>query len=234
MKSIDACADDRWSILTWNREDGEKPVVRPFRCGSWRHEGACREHCLDVDFARISVAIKEHQHWTYCVLTFDPSQHDSRVSAFKIGVTLWSKLRKRIVYEFGNIKYIQTWEIHGTGWPHVNVLISNKTLWDNLCGNWRKWRKMVLNPMVIECGFGKRFYVQRMKHGGKMSSYLVKLGMELAGYRKDSQIPVNAPRHFRRIRTSRKLLPPRTKNEKITGCLMRMPANVVESALDDR
>ena len=56
-----------------------------------------------------------------------------------------------------------------------------------------------------------------------MAGYLTKLARELTGAGVKSQVPVNAPRHFRRIRASAKLLPPRKKNPDITGILHKMP-----------
>jgi hypothetical protein len=64
-----------------------------------------------------------------------------------------------------------------------------------------------------------------------MAGYLVKLTRELTGAGPKNQIPVNAPRHFRRLRASKGLLPPRKKNDHVTGALVKIPIDELE--IDD-
>lgn len=233
MKSINACEEGSWSVLTWKKEDGSNPQVKPFRCRSWRHEGDCRRECAACDFARILSAVESHRYWSYMVYTYPAGEWPNVAELFRAGVIHWSRMRKRLVQRYGEIKYIQTWEIHRSGYPHVNVIVSNKKLWESLNQDWFYESNRVLQPMAYQVGFGERFWVETVKSRAKMSSYLNKLAMELTSTGKFNQIPINAPRHFRRLRASRKLLPPRMKSDEITGCLMRLSAAVVASALDD-
>lgn len=227
MKSIEACTEKRWSVLTWKKDDGENPSVHPFRCKSWRHEGACREHCAACDFARIAQAVTENKFWVYMVITYPAREWPNVTELFKAGVVHWSRLRKRLDYEYGAIKYIQTWEIHRSGYPHVNVIISNENLYNSTIKDSFRLKKDVIDPMAQEVGFGFVRWLEPVKCAERMSSYLVKLSLELTGTGKFNQLPINAPKHFRRLRSSRNLLPKRIKNDTITGCLMRLPADDV-------
>jgi len=58
-----------------------------------------------------------------------------------------------------------------------------------------------------------------------MAAYTVKLAGEMG---KACQVPLNAPRHYRRLRASHGLLPPRPKNPDITGRLTRKEVEEVE------
>jgi hypothetical protein len=75
--------------------------------------------------------------------------------------------------------------------------------------------------MIVRSHFGKISYCEAMKDGTRMAGYLTKLAKELTGAGVKHQVPVNAPRHFRRIRASIGLLPPRYKDPEITGRLIR-------------
>lgn len=222
MRSIDACQGKEWSILTWNKADGGEPSCRPFACRSWRHEGDCRQECGACDFARICVALEAHQDWTYCVFTYPRFDWPDPADLFRFGVVHWSRLRKRLITRFGKILYIQTWEIHRSGWPHVNVVISNHDLYELawLQSSWENPEFM--QELIVPVGFGMQCWVEPMRSAEAMGGYLTKLGMELTGAGVKNQVPVNAPRHFRRIRATRKLLPPRTKNPEITGQLFKI------------
>jgi hypothetical protein len=59
-----------------------------------------------------------------------------------------------------------------------------------------------------------------MRDQDAMCGYLVKTAKELIGAAGKNQIPINAPRHFRRLRASRGLLPPVHRNPDITGMMV--------------
>lgn len=221
MKSIVACEQGDWTILTWNNEDGSNPRVMPFKCHSWRHAGECRDFCGACDFARVSEAIRSRQHWTYAVLTYPARQWPDVAELFRFGVIHWSRLRKRLIRRYGAIEYIQTWEVHKSGYPHVNVVISNEELYNSTVSNHFLVKKEEIDPMCHEVGFGFCRWLEPLRDNDRMAGYLVKLGLELTGHARKNQTPVNAPRHFRRLRASRGLLPKRLKNDKITGQLLR-------------
>ena len=222
MKSIEACEGGWWTIATWKRGDGSNPALRPFRCRSWRHEGECRAYCGACDFARCADALTRFPNWTYLILTYPHRQWPDVKALFRAGVVHWARLRKRIQREYGDMKYIQTWEIHRSGYPHVNVVVSNENLFKEVARNHRRVREDFLDPACAEVGFGFCKWAETLRDERRMAGYIAKLGLELTGHGVKSQTPVNAPRHFRRIRASRHTLPPRKKSDCITGQLLKM------------
>jgi len=119
------------------------------------------------------------------------------------------------------MKYIQTWEVTRRGTPHVNVLISNEWLYWKVRSDKREFVRGWLRPAAIACGFGKECFVKPVYNKKGMVGYLNKLANELTGASVKDQVPINAPRGFRRLRASQKLLPPRTKNPSYTGRIVQ-------------
>jgi len=142
---------------------------------------------------------------------------------FRFGVVSWSRLRKRIIHEFGPIQYIQTWEVHKSGVPHVNVVISNQSIFESARWNLRALKRDWLEPAVVGSGFGKISYMRPIYDKSGMAGYLTKLCRELTGATVKDQVPVNAPPHFRRLRASRGLLAPRHKQTSYTGRIVQSP-----------
>jgi hypothetical protein len=223
-----ACERKAWTIVTWARAEPGKKRAATFKCRSWRHEGSCRLWKGAQDFVRCKEAIASRNGWTYVVLTFDPKNLEGKDEAFVRGKALWSKLRHSLTRRFGRVEYIQTWEAHKSGWPHVNVLIHNARI--NAMG-WKKFRR-VLKVLAVKAGFGKIIWVEPMKSGDAMAGYLVKLARELTGATVKDQVPVDAPAHFRRLRASRGLLPAPHKNPEITGELRFKRLEAVEVDLE--
>jgi len=138
----------------------------------------------------------------------------------------WDVARKRLVRLYGPIAYVQTLERHKKGGCHVNVVMGNERLADLVEKDWRAWRRSVLIPLATDCGFGPVAWVERCdKASGRLAGYVTKLANELTGAQGKSQIPEDAPPHFRRIRASRGLLPPVAHSE-LTGQLVKVPVPV--------
>lgn len=172
---------------------------------------------------RIAEALEAESQWVYLVLTFAQRDWPSPFEQYKAGGRMWGALQKRIHRRYGISKYIQTWERFKAGGVHVNIVAYNPALIAAVETDWREWRRDWLVPNCVEVGFGKRCWVQIVEaRDGKMAGYLAKLSKELTGSGKDYQIPVDAPRHFRRIRASRHTLPPPFKTD-ITGKLVCSP-----------
>lgn len=227
---VNACENAEWSLFIWSKTDPEKRFLKPFKCHSWRHSGECCRWKGAQDFVRVNEAIASRRGWVYIVLTFDSSRWKDEWMAYKSGVRLWDKLRKRMIRRWGKIKYIQTWERHQSGWPHVNILVHCPLLFADCDGNgWKKVRKW-LELNAIQCGFGMRTWIEPMKEGKQMAGYMTKLSRELIGAGTKNQIPVNAPAHFRRIRASVKLLPKvfKSENSDFTGMLTCSPKSEID------
>jgi hypothetical protein len=167
--------------------------------------------------------MKKHRGWVYLVLTYAGDARKFQRQTFKNGVDHWYSLRKRIERDFGKCRYIQTWEIQADGTPHLNVLIQCKRLFLALSDAHRQIKQGWLAPAAVASGFGHICYCQAVKCKRDATRYLTKTARELTGAGEKCQVPINAPRHFRRIRASRGLLPPRKKDPDVTGRLIQMP-----------
>lgn len=223
MEYVRACQEGKWTLAIWDKATGKGQAV-PYRCGSWRHAGECRDACGECDFARIVEALKRRSHWTSVVLTYPHRAWDGkRADLFRFGVVSWARLRKRLTYVYGPIEYIQTWEIHQSGYPHVNVAISNWAFHTIVRNDDCPENPPFLQELAEPCGFGPQCWATPLYDNSGMAGYLVKLALELHGHSHKDQTPVNAPRNFRRLRASRGLLPPRFHNDKITGRLYTTP-----------
>ena len=230
LRSVRACEERSWSIITWSKADPSNKRTVPFRCKSWRHEGDCRRWKGAQDFVRVRDAIRSRPggSWLYLVLTFDPSEYQDEFAAYRAGLDCWGRLAKRIARQWGELAYVQTWEKHKSGWPHVNVLLWCPLMAAAVDGDgWKSIRANWLGPAAVASGFGLRVWLEPMKNADAMAGYVSKLSRELTGAGVKDQVPVNAPRHFRRLRASRRLLPPPFKRQDITGVLVAHPAPMI-------
>lgn len=170
----------------------------------------------------MSEAMRTRSHWSYVVLTFAQRDWPNKWELYKQGVFMWAKMRKRIVRRFGTMQYVQTWERHKKGGAHVNVVIANRNLYDEISTDFRAIRNGWLEPNAVACGFGMRTWIEPIAGTDGMAGYLTKLSRELTGQGGKDQVPEDAPRHFRRIRASRKTLPPVAHSE-YTGRMVFCP-----------
>lgn len=203
------------------------------------------------DYRRIETAATSRREWVYVVLTLDPRAHADRWAAFRVGGELWHKrLRRRLERDYGRLEYVQTWEQHRSGFPHVNVLLRSPELVARVraLGLERRtakgphgeraalfplWRRE-LARLAPECGFGIRVWAEFIEPESAqgMAAYLAKhaLAGELtrSHMKHGDQRPTQAPRHFRRLRSSRGLLPPRsTSSGEWTGFLVKRPVELL-------
>jgi len=230
---IKACHFRNWTLSLWRKdehpitEDGRRWKDVPYNCRSWRHAGACAKHRAAEDVERIKAALSARQgHYVYVVLTFARESFDGDFGAAYRGIVrCWDRLRKRIVRDWGKIEYVCVVERHADGWPHINLLIRNERLAASCEGNgWKRVRSRWLEPEARACGFGFRTWIEPMRSEA-IATYLVKLAGEMG---KKAQVPLDAPRHFRRLRGSRGFLPPKPKDLDLTGRLWRKEIEEVE------
>jgi hypothetical protein len=243
-------ADVSWDPKTGEivNPSGAEPIRRRFLCGSWRCRRCVRWRGA-IDWARCAGAVQSKRWWLYIVLTFDPSQYGGAWEAYLQAGRNWhNHLKPALQAKGGKLAYIQTWEAHRSGWPHANLLVTGDQLrsWVEGMGvelgsttngrssratkfprGFRDW----LVDKATAAGFGSVLWVEVIDDEvpQALAGYLTKLARELTGAGaggKADQSPLAAPRHFRRIRASRGLLPKQlagAANEaaKFTGCLSR-------------
>lgn len=100
-----------------------------------------------------------------------------------------------------------------------------------LCEGYRRLRREI-HDIAVQAGFGDHIWLEPVQDPDAVAGYLVKLSKELVGADQKSQVPdEEAPKHFRRLRSSRGLLPPVIKHPEYTGELRKMPFEAVKDTL---
>lgn len=225
MRYITACQCGRWYIETWKKDEPDNVRLIPYRCRSWRHEGECRLWNGAQMFCRVRDAILSLRNWTLLTLTYAQRGRELNAARFREAKEQWAKLRKRLIYDYEGIKYIQTWEVHKSGWPHVHIALSNSELYALCEYDGASNFANLIRHHATSVGFGGRGEITPLRSTGAVAGYLSKLARELVDGSVKSQIPVNAPPHFRRLRASRGLLPKVLRNEDYTGRMLEMKDN---------
>lgn len=248
---IDACADNQWHLKLWRKDSegadaltgelgpldaGAVPldVTRiVYRCRSRRHEGPCQRHWSSVAYSRITSALKsrDRRDVAFVVLTLKREDFIDEYDAYRQLFRCWRQFSKIVTRTWPgvNLDHVQTVEQHRSGWPHLNVVLVHSGL-----SRWagRDQRKALrwVKGAAARAGFGYMASIEQARSKNAVAGYVTKLATELGGLSaevtKISQAPVNAPAHFRTLRSSKGLLPPRHKNPEVTGCLIkaRLPA----------
>ncbi|MCC6407689.1 MAG: hypothetical protein IT453_11005 [Planctomycetes bacterium] len=176
----------------------------------------------------------------FTVLTFDPSAYDGDASTAWLELSpAFKRLCKRLRRRFGSVQHISTVEQHASGWPHLNVLFFShgmRARWETSATGLRD----DLRHHAVQAGFG--YIVESIEPPRELdgiAGYMVKtadrstrggIANEVA---KLSQLPVNAPFRFRRLRISRGLSRPERAPKKSTGHLLRMPLERAEAKWQD-
>jgi hypothetical protein len=139
----------------------------------------------------------------------------------------------------GRPRYVATLEAHRDGWPHLNVLMECPALaraaYDYTPGQphgralpgapSRSGAEKWLRAAAVRAGFGPHATVTRVSvsEHDHVAGYVTKWEKASAEVSKLCQFPLNAPPRTRRIRSSKGLLPPATKETDWTGELKRTP-----------
>lgn len=151
-------------------------------------------------------------------------------------------MKKNRMEPFGS-EWVSTIEAHKSGVPHINYMVHSPDLTAMLRADAESRRvggESNVDSIIIQgelrqhlqaCGFGWRSTAEAVrldddaKNGvSKLAGYITKIAGnsekthgELA---KLSQVPVMAPKNFRRLRSGKKFLPKRRKGD-MTGALLR-------------
>jgi hypothetical protein len=203
-----------------------------------------------------ALAPVEPRHVLFSVLTLKnvPSTNEGRYKAFRELAKKWRSLVRLIRRELGPVRYVATTEVHRSGVPHLNVVIECATLAD-MAGevpadklerkNARATNDAAkyLKPRAVRRGFGYILTVERALSVEDVSYYVTKLagdmesraperidGRLVGEVTKMSQVPEQAPRHFRRLWYTTRFLPPRKKVTEWTGCLVTTPAEDLKAS----
>jgi hypothetical protein len=256
----------RWSIWSWVKgAPGSTPTQvtrRPYVCGSWRHEGPCRQHDAHVAFARIKEAAEGYSAdgWCYLVLTLD--RHgtysgkrrwlDAREAYKELSrmsrnlMASLARMAKAAGWAFDRRAWCAVVEAHRSGWPHVNLMLHCPALAAQL----RRERAEIaaractareeilargeLLERIVATGWGVQSTAEAARNNEALAGYLVKLAgvadQTTGELCKLTQLPLNAPSRFRRLRSGKGFLPPRRKSDRYTGTLIRHELDPQRSA----
>lgn len=272
--SVGACLGDRWTLRTVDMATGEE-FLSPFRCKSWRcPRCAPSVNARDAQRAQEALGRVDPRHVLFVTLTFDHEpwlclartvvddelqvEALARDLAWRDTRACWKRLRDRLVYRIGRgfgrskkkarIDYLQTWEGHRSGWPHVHAVLVSEDLAADVKANgsyqrvnehtgepqaiWR-WGKQVLSRLAKLAGFGTVCDVQFPRSWEAVAGYLVKLAKELTQSVHKGQAPICAPKRFRRIRSTPRFLPPiRVKHENWCGELLQAPLEMLAREIE--
>lgn len=186
-------------------------------------------------------------HVMFVTLTFDRTHHVSAAPAWRHARACWKRFRDSLVYELGcgvgrskvkaRLVYVQVWEQHESGWPHLHALLISPELARRVRakGSYEKphyktgaprpiWRfvRQTIRPIAVAAGFGPIADLQFVDSRREaMAGYLVKVARELTEATGKDQRPLYAPIHFRRLSSTPSLLESLKKaSEEFTGAIV--------------
>jgi hypothetical protein len=140
-------------------------------------------------------------------------------------------------------EWVAVVEAHRSGWPHMNLLVHSPDLARELtdriaqraiAGMSKRERTLLqgeLLAMATATGWGAQSTAEPVRDKGAVTGYITKLaglaGAAGAEVAKITQVPLSAPRRFRRLRSGTNFLPERRESsENVTGTLIRRTADV--------
>jgi hypothetical protein len=238
-------------IWFWEKDDPSKVTRVPYVCKSWRcPECRDYERHVTYARATEAFAPLEPGGLMLFVLTLDRDGYFSSKpwrspdEAFRAISSISRKFLKRVNRmcerrgwsRVGN-KWISTVEVHRTGWPHVNFVVHCPELANELAqqqdrrvANGATEREATLLgdellQHAVETGWGPQSTAERARSREAVMNYVSKLAGEADRATNEiaklTQLPLGAPVRFRRLRAGKGFLPPRRKNDKVTGTLVR-------------
>jgi len=159
------------------------------------------------------------------------------------------RFQARMGWRVLNNEWIATVEAHKSGWPHLNIVLWSPELAEycrehkrehdmtSACGGCERtgcahcrqgtlmWGELL--DAAEGTGWGRVSTIECARDGNveRLTGYIVKLAgladKSAGEVAKLTQLPTVAPERFRRLRSGKGFLPPRFKDERFTGTLVR-------------
>ena len=240
---------ERWFLWTWPKDRQATQTRVPYSCGSWRCPVCCR-HEAAVTFARIKQATSRPEYspdgWVFLVLTLDrdgyysgrpwPDVTGAYRALSKMTDNLLHRLRRAYNGE-PHRSWVGVVEAHRSGWPHMNLMLYAPELARDLAeqtqrrldaGSTAREAKLLGSTVLkhaTEVGWGTQSTAEVAHSTDALAGYIVKLAGQhdrsMGELAKVTQAPLAAPARFRRLRSGKGFLPPRKRNENVTGVMVR-------------
>ena len=230
-RSIIACESKKWSLMFLRKVAPDKIHFNLFRCKSWRCD-SCSAFVRQKDYARMERGFQANPgQYIFAVLTFNQRKWNRKEDAYKAISTQTNKLVKRLEREYGKIVGVIAIEQHANGWPHVNLVFKFKEGFVMDAEFVSSFEKRWLIPNAVACGFGKMNTASLVKDEEvtRVLSYVSKTGLNIVGeINKASQIPINAPKGFRRLRSIRGFLVNLKKEAEYTGEIVKSNIETID------
>jgi len=189
-------------------------------CKSWKCP-VCASYSRAVTYCQIRDTLKQIDASTifYAVNTVSSvvltNVHDVNADeSYGYVYKCFKRMKQRIRRHYSDIKFIQTVERQGNKYAHLNTIWVSK----KLAADWIASPLMVAswyNKISTESGFGHMTSFSPVQNVEGMASYITKISNkgddgttvnQASHITKLTQLPLNTPKHFRRIRATPKFL----------------------------
>jgi len=145
-----------------------------------------REWIFDIFMSR--------EVWYMMTLTFERDASLCIKDRYESLHVAWKSFIGDLRNAFADLDYLAVIEEHRSGLPHVNLVIHNSVFHRAYSHPIRICPLIEgLQRLAIQCGFGRRLYLEPVRNRAALSRYLAK----------GNQFPWNGPHHHRRFRVSR-------------------------------
>jgi hypothetical protein len=198
------CQLGDWAIFTWEKDNPQRIVRTPYKCGSWRHAGECARYDAAVSYARITEAMSSVKYtangWVFLVLTLDrygfyggqpwPDVQAAFKDLSRMSRNFMSSLRRmsdRNGWRNSGSDWVAAVEQHKSGWPHLNLIVYAPELAAALVKE--KMAAMALGAserdailvqgelrhVLTAAGWGMQSTAEKARSKEALASYIVKL-----------------------------------------------------------
>lgn len=222
---IRRCQEKAWTVALQSRSNPDERAFVCYACKSWRCVGDCARANAAQWFARLKTSFERSPSWwVFVTLTMDPKRARSRKELYRQLSRAWGLFRKRVKFTYGYENFVLCVEMsERQGVPHVHAMIQSRELYSAVEREGAVRVHRWLKRSAMESGFGFKCHLSNARDRDAVSGYFVKaagMSAELSDAGEKGQLPVDAPKGFRRIRASKGFIVPKLKSEKWTGQLL--------------
>lgn len=154
----------------------------------------------------------------------DPKRSSTRKRMYAQLSSAWALFRKRVHRRYTYENFVLCVEMsERQGVPHIHAMVQSKELYSAVSCYGEKVIHRWIKRVAMESGFGFKCHLSNARDRDAVSGYFVKaagMSAELSDAGSKGQLPVDAPKGFRRIRASKGFIVPKLKSEKWTGELV--------------